>query len=672
MKTAIITGVLGQDGTFLSEHLLKLNHKVYGIARRKSTDADSWGQLEHLRDNPNFKIIFGDITDSVFISNIISDIKPTKFFNLGAQSHVGYSFSNPYATFETNASSVVQMLSAIQKFSPRTRFYQASTSELFGGINCPHSGYNEASPFHPRSPYGVSKLAAHWSTINFREAYKIHACAGILFNHECLTAETPVIIKKNNIIDILPIEEIVPHREDPSKGKKYSTISNGDIEVWDGGRWSEIKTLTATWNEKKNDKKIFRVLSRGGFYEATADHVSFLDGENEIKTSDIKPGDKLQLKKMPELQEKTIITKEEAELLGLLCSDGSISKKPYCKAKFINKDIVLINKVKYLWETVTGGHTSIYENESGYKKENKIFNLNLNGNSDYLKMLRDELYTEKGKCRIPKRVLNSNKDVALAFLRGFNLGDGTKSSNQKTEFSCFTTDSQTLASGLWFLVESTLGLRMTLCNEERGDKIYYKININSNLESNKGKHLIRDTREVNKIKQIEYTGWVFDLETNSGTFSAGIGNTWVHNSPRRGLDFITRKITNGVAKIKAKKSDKITVGNIDAYRDWGYAGDYVEMMNLMLESDDPREYVIATGQAFTVKELIRISFDMVGIKDWQNYIEFDERFMRPSEVPYLLGDPTKARNELHWVPKTNFAELIEIMILNDLKIHSAI
>ena len=322
MKTAIITGCLGQDGAFLTEHLLDLNHKVYGVSRRKSTDADSWGFLEHLKGNPNFSLVHGDITDSIFISNLISDIKPTKLFNLGAQSHVGYSFQNPYTTFETDACAVVHMLSAVQKHSPATRFYQASTSELFGGIDCPSAGYSETSPFHPRSPYGVAKLAAHWATINFREAYGMFACAGILFNHE---------------------------------------------------------------------------------------------------------------------------------------------------------------------------------------------------------------------------------------------------------------------------------------------------------------------------------------------------------SERRGLDFVTRKVTNGVARITAGLDTKIVMGNIDAYRDWGYAKDYVKMMNLMLEADVPQEYVIATGKTYSIKNLLELAFSLVGIDNWEDYVEFDERFMRPSEVPYLLGDPTKAEKELGWVPETSFESLIKIMLCSDLK-----
>lgn len=183
MKKAIITGCLGQDGSYLSEFLVENGYIVYGISKRRSSDALSFGHLSHMKENKNFKLLHGDITDSVFISDLISEIKPEKIFNLAAQSHVGYSFTNPISTFEVDALSVMNMLSSIHKYSPETRFYQASTSELFGGINCPDTGYTESSRLYPRSPYGVAKLAAYWLTINYRESYDLFACNGILFNH---------------------------------------------------------------------------------------------------------------------------------------------------------------------------------------------------------------------------------------------------------------------------------------------------------------------------------------------------------------------------------------------------------------------------------------------------------------------------------------------------------
>lgn len=183
MKTAIITGVLGQDGSYLAEYLLSLNYHVVGISRRKSTDAENWGFLNHLKNHPHFELIYGDITDGNFITDLLIKYYPDEFYNLAAQSHVGYSFENPIYTMQVTGEAPLLILSLIHKHSSSTKFYQASTSELFGGINCPVDGYTEESPFHPRSPYAVAKLAAHWGTINYRESRNLFACCGILFNH---------------------------------------------------------------------------------------------------------------------------------------------------------------------------------------------------------------------------------------------------------------------------------------------------------------------------------------------------------------------------------------------------------------------------------------------------------------------------------------------------------
>jgi GDPmannose 4,6-dehydratase len=320
MKTAIITGVLGQDGSYLTEHLLDLGYRVVGISRRKSTDALSLGHLEHLKNEPDFVLELGDITDPLFMTEKILKHKPDEFYNLAAQSHVGHSFTNPLMTFESDAHAVVQVLSLLKQHSPETRFYQASTSELFGGLNCPENGYTEDSVFHPRSPYGVAKLAAHWATINFREAYGMYACAGILFNHE---------------------------------------------------------------------------------------------------------------------------------------------------------------------------------------------------------------------------------------------------------------------------------------------------------------------------------------------------------SPRRGLDFVTRKITNAAANIKLGRQTHITLGNLDASRDWGHAKDYVKAMRLMLQRNTPEEFVIATGQTNSIKEVLEIAFGVAGLGDYEKYLQVDERFMRPSEVPVLKGNPAKAEVLLGWEKSYDFTNLITEMYNED-------
>jgi GDPmannose 4,6-dehydratase len=179
---AIVTGVLGQDGSYLSEFLLEKGYKVYGIYKRNSSGTN-FSNVEDILDNPNLELVESDILEYPSMTEMIGDIKPEMFFNLAAMSHVGYSFRIPTETFRVNAEAVIAQLDIIRRLSPETRYYQASTSEMLGGVNCPQRGYTEDSPFDPRSPYAVAKVAAHSAVKNYRDAYNIFACAGILFNH---------------------------------------------------------------------------------------------------------------------------------------------------------------------------------------------------------------------------------------------------------------------------------------------------------------------------------------------------------------------------------------------------------------------------------------------------------------------------------------------------------
>jgi GDPmannose 4,6-dehydratase len=138
-----------------------------------------------------------------------------------------------------------------------------------------------------------------------------------------------------------------------------------------------------------------------------------------------------------------------------------------------------------------------------------------------------------------------------------------------------------------------------------------------------------------------------------------------HESPRRGLEFVTRKVTDGVAKIKLGLANELRMGNLDAKRDWGFAGDYVEAMWLMLQQDTPDDYVVATGETHTVQELVEVAFERAGL-DWQKYVVIDPRFIRPAEVDLLIGDPAKAKAKLGWVPKTSFKDLVHMMVDSDL------
>lgn len=176
---AVITGVNGQDGSYLAELLLEKGYEVHGTIRRSSS-FNTW-RIDHLRNHPNFYWHYADITDPVSISNLVSNLQPDEFYNLAAQSHVKISFEIPYYTGQVDAIGTLNVLEAIRTHSPKTRLYQASTSELFGMVQ--EVPQDEKTPFYPRSPYGVAKLYGYWIIKNYRESYNLFACNGILFNH---------------------------------------------------------------------------------------------------------------------------------------------------------------------------------------------------------------------------------------------------------------------------------------------------------------------------------------------------------------------------------------------------------------------------------------------------------------------------------------------------------
>jgi GDPmannose 4,6-dehydratase len=319
MKKALITGITGQDGSYISELLIEKGYSVYGLIRRSSNINTQ--RIEHILDK--IKLVFGDLTDSTSLNNVIRTVQPDEIYNLASQSFVGESWNQPALTGNVTGLGVTNLLEAIrQSGNGKEKIYQASSSEMFGKVR--ESPQNETTPFYPRSPYGVAKLYAHWMCINYRESYGIYISNGILFNHE---------------------------------------------------------------------------------------------------------------------------------------------------------------------------------------------------------------------------------------------------------------------------------------------------------------------------------------------------------SERRGIEFVTKKITDGVAKIVTGKSDHILLGNLEAKRDWGYAKDYVEAMYLMLQQNKPDDFVIATGESHSVKDFVETSFDHVGL-DWTKYVKQDPRYMRPAEVDYLIGDYSKAKRILGWEPKTRFNDLVKIMISYDIKKYS--
>jgi GDPmannose 4,6-dehydratase len=220
-KTALITGITGQDGSYLAELLLEKGYSVHGIKRRASSFNTS--QIDHLyqdphESDPRLTLHYGDLTDSTNLIRIIQQVQPDEIYNLGAQSHVAVSFEAPEYTANSDALGTLRILEALRMLglSRKTRIYQASTSELYGLVQ--EIPQKETTPFYPRSPYGVAKLHAYWITVNYREAYGMYACNGILFNHE-----SP--------------RRLVPLRCSCSPNASKMPVSTGQrgLQVWSGG-----------------------------------------------------------------------------------------------------------------------------------------------------------------------------------------------------------------------------------------------------------------------------------------------------------------------------------------------------------------------------------------------------------------------------------------------------
>lgn len=197
MKKALITGITGQDGSYLTELLLEKGYEVHGMIRRSSSF--NTGRIDHLYQDPHVNDVslflhHGDLTDSSSISRMIEKIQPDEIYNLAAQSHVGVSFDNPEYTADVTGLGTLRLLDAIRDNKVKTKFYQASTSELFGLIQ--ETPQKETTPFYPRSPYGCAKLYSYWITVNYRESYDLYACNGILFNHESPRRGETFVTKK--------------------------------------------------------------------------------------------------------------------------------------------------------------------------------------------------------------------------------------------------------------------------------------------------------------------------------------------------------------------------------------------------------------------------------------------------------------------------------------------
>ena len=675
--SALITGVTGQDGAYLSQLLLDQGYQVYGTYRRTSS-VNFW-RLEELGvlQHPDLHLVEYDLTDPGAAIRLLQHAEPAEVYNLAAQSFVGVSFDQPVTTAQITGLGPLHLLEAIRIVNPQIRFYQASTSELYGKIH--EMPQTETTVFHPRSPYGVAKLFAHWSTVNYREAYGLFASSGILFNHECVTADTPLLVRTNGIVNVATADELVALR---GKGSNSQFFAPPALEVWDGAQWTLVTGITATRRRPAEDNhRLLMVQARAAAVRTTAHHQLLDAAEHPVRADAVQAGDRLFLSAIfPETPAWTALLPEMAELLGLLTADGYVASDG-SGIQFTNNDPELIERVATLWRMLLLGDSRIATSPSGFSTR-LVTQLYLIGvGQNMAGWLREQMYSKRGYKRVPPLVLNAHLSIQAAYLHGYYAGDGLKRGNGES----IKTNSALLAQGIYWLYANQ-GRLASVYVEQRQGRAYYQLNLpTATPTGNKGQHLRKDPAEIRTIAEwdTEHDDWVFDFETGSGLFMAGVGRAVIHNSPLRGKEFVTRKITDAVARIHLGQQETLELGNLDAQRDWGYAKEYVAGMHLMLQHATPDSYVLATGQTWPVRHFVELAFAAVGVTlDWQGRHEHEigrdartgqlrvrvnPQFYRPCEVDVLCGNPQKAREQLGWIPTTPLAELCRLMVAADLR-----
>jgi GDPmannose 4,6-dehydratase len=661
-RRALITGITGQDGSYLADLLLEKGYEVHGMVRRSSTE--KFDRIEHIRDR--ITLHQGDLLDQRSLVDALRASRPDEIYNLAAMSYVAVSWIQPTLTAEFTGVGVTRLLEAVREVCPEARFYQASSSEMFGKVL--ETPQTETTAFYPRSPYGVAKVYGHFITVNYRESYDMPLCSGILFNHECIRSSAALVVRLDGEVAVRTPRDLVRLRE---KGRSTQNFTpERYLEVWDGVQWTPVRAITATRRRSTDiDHRLLSIEARGGIAQTTGHHTMLDADEQPLRADAVEPGERVALGEyFPEAPGWTALSDELAEFLGLMAADGYVARDGR-KIDFANNDWDARLRLGELWSQLFLGNATHSTLPSGFNPAKGVEHLRLTGVPTLGPWLREQLYTPTGHKQVPPIVLNGTLEAQEAFLRGHYLGDGLKKGSGQS----VKTNSAVLAQGLCWLYDNA-GRPSSVYVEHRAGKTYYQLNLRSAVRVGaKGQHLARDPHEVRRVVEIEPVpgddDWVFDLETGSGVFATGVGRVVVHNSPRRGLEFVTRKITWHAAAIKLGQRDELRLGNLDAKRDWGYAKDYVEAMWLMLQQDTPEDFVIATGETNTVRRCVEVAFDQAGL-DWEPYVKIDDAFKRPAEVDLLVGDPAKAKRVLGWEPTTSFEQLIRLMVDADMQLLS--
>lgn len=641
-KSALITGITGQDGSYLAELLLSKGYQVYGLVQRSATDP--YQNIRHILDDVH--ILAGDLGDFASLLRALEKSAADEVYNLAAQSFVGSSFEVPEMTGDITGLGVTRLLEAVRIVRPKARFYQASSSEMFGKVA--ETPQRETTSFHPRSPYGVAKVYGHWITVNYRESYNMFACSGILFNHEGprrgyefvtqKIASTAAYIKEG-LAKELVLGNLDAQRDWGFAGD-YCINKDVPILTADGWRYyddieegQEVINFDSKNNCLSRDKVKKKVLvestgekivlkGRGVYLNVTPDHRIYYQQKSKISKGGWSDWKVVTAKEFYTLlSDKRIRTKydyrlphfqdydakdipgptdEQLYLIGALLAEGAYGHSE--------------NGGRGLRVTVSQSHIA---NENTFDKIQQVIKV--------LKLTSRERRRNDG---VVEWVFNadSSREI-LSWFDGNNIHVMPRYFYRLSARQC----------------EVVVGALMD-CDGHWGGMTYLS----------KRYLLAVDFQTIAHLAGYRTTA----VKTRSG--ASEIFEVCLV-ARRKKYTYVqeVEKNNDGCMEVWCVQTEHGTMITRD--HDCVSISGNCEAMWLMLQQDKPEDFVIGTGETHSVREFCEVAFSHMGL-NWEEYVVQDERFMRPAEVDKLLADPSKAKEQLGWEPEVGFEELVIMMV----------
>jgi len=655
IKKVLITGITGFVGSHLADYILENfpKVKIFGLARWRSPTEN----INHIIHK--ITLNYGDLTDLPSIKTMLGKEKPDAIFHLAAQSYVPYSFDVPVATLEANIIGTCNLLEAVKELKISSEYdpviHICSSSEVYGQVHKGETPIKETNQFRPSSPYAVSKVGEDMLAKQYWDSWKIKTVRTRMFTHS-VSKWTPVILRDSTstLIDIKYISEIRSPLKNggylsgklTNDGTQIWDMSRSNLEVWNDNKWMKIKHISC---HPINNNKILEIACRGGVVDVTDNHSIISKNGKEIEAKNLAPSDRVKLTPFPKV-EITSMIEDVAWLYGFFVAEGCVTGG---RMRIDNKDIMKIKKSQNILLKYLAINSKIED------MKNDIYRLIIRKPFDIAKRFYMECYASDKNKKIPKIILNGDKKTKLAFLEGYNEGDGDNKNKVKSKFYRFKTKSPILASGLCYVIETALNVKYRIHVEHRDNNRYFEIRCLSQIKTDNGKWLLEDDDDIVKITKLPYSEEVWDFETENHWFHAGIGGNIVHNTgPRRGSVFVVSNFARQIAAIEENlKPPIVKVGNLESIRTFTDVRDAVRAYWLLVTKCSPGEvYNIGGVETMKVGEMLNMLLKMSTVTNIK--IEVDKQRLRPSDVTLQIPSTDKFQKETGWKPKIKFEKTL--------------